>query len=170
MIYYLYYSTPGSIVFRFSDFEEAYTLHETDFALRIIYVSCSISFLLSCIFSHLISSLLYSSLLFSSSPNSALLSALLLPLLLSTTVLLSPFMFSYFLWSSLRILPSCLSKAGDNGGQSYIKTFSPTSLPTAMPVLKPGESYPPTSFPTTAIPTYVNACTIYIYIWYILFL
>ena len=46
---------------------------------------------------------------------------------------------------------------------------SPTSLPTAMPVLKPGESYPPTSFPTTAIPTYVipkNACTIYIYMIY----
>ena len=87
MIYYLYYSTPGSIVFRFSDFEEAYTSYETDFALRIIYVSCSISFLLSCIFSHLISTHLCSSLLFSSSPNSALISA---PLL-STTVLHSPF-------------------------------------------------------------------------------
>ena len=113
----------------------------------------------------LLSSLLLQfTLLYSPLYSSVLLYSLLFPSLLfpSTFRLISslPLYFSLFLSihlllsSHLPVFPSSLSKAGDNGGQAYIKVFTPTSFPTAAPVLKPGESYPPTMIPTTSIPTY----------------
>ena len=143
---------------------KADTSHET-YVLLVLFHSSSFlvfSFLRFASLFVFSSSIVFSPLLllFSSSIISSFLPFPSLPLyfflISSSPLYLSLFLSIHLLLSShLPIFPSSLSKAGDNGGQAYIKVFSPTSSPTAAPVLKPGESYPPTMIPTTSIPTYV---------------